>query len=275
MNDSLLVLDVDGVLNTRPAPGKDAGLGDEQVRRLVRVVITTGCSIVVSSAWRYMGIGPGSVLGQCLRSFGSLADPIASAIVGMTPLESTPEPRNENIMRYIVSPERPPARWIAVDDLREIEMLGPGHYLRTDPHVGLTDADADNLIAVLGTVPAEPSYFVKALVVHRFIITEAIKRKGTLTVRELHEFFDALETNNPRFSFDCWARDSLHDVLVLLETSGSVELEGRTTLGFLEPDHAHYPDQEQREVPCRDDPAGRSCVRHHAEREERCTLTSR
>jgi hypothetical protein len=148
MMDCILLLDVDGVLNSHRLPGENGGLDASCCYRLLDVIRATECYIVLSSAWRYMGHGPGSVFAQCLRGVlgNYTAWLIRRRIIDATRLESAPERRHETILAWVE--EHRPKTWVAVDDLVDIELLGQGHYVRTDGQ-GLTDADALRLIQLL------------------------------------------------------------------------------------------------------------------------------
>lgn len=150
----VIFLDVDGVLAPHRAPGEDAGLDTSCCRRLYDIVASTNCDIVVSAAWRYMGYGRNSVFGQCLRSvmlFEYERDIVMSAVVGACPLEpqdEPPVPRNVLISTWVA--EHKPERWVALDDLDDIRKLPDGHWVQTDGAIGLTDADAERVIELLG-----------------------------------------------------------------------------------------------------------------------------
>jgi hypothetical protein len=144
MNDyQILMLDMDGVLNAHVTPcvGRDMGINVECCRNLWRVLRQVECRIVLSSAWRYMGFGPDSVYGQCLRAVG-FAD-IQRLTIDRTRLEQGPEERHLAILDWV--DEHKPKRWVAVDDLEEIERLPAGHWLRTDGKRGFTISDAHAL----------------------------------------------------------------------------------------------------------------------------------
>lgn len=55
ISNSVIFLDIDGVLNVHGLPGEDGGLDPEKVCLLGGAIYETGAKIVLSSAWRYMG----------------------------------------------------------------------------------------------------------------------------------------------------------------------------------------------------------------------------
>jgi hypothetical protein len=146
---NILFLDIDGVLAPHREPGKDGGLDADMCLRLKHVLEATGCGIVLSSAWRYMGIGRWSVYGQCL--IGAVGFDRAKFIidhtVDTTALEGKPERRHLTILDWVMTHN--PIHWVAVDDLKDIERLGHNRYVRTDGKVGLTPGDARQLIRLL------------------------------------------------------------------------------------------------------------------------------
>lgn len=146
----ILFFDIDGVLNTHLPAGCDQGLHFSKVFQLSRIVGVIGCKLVLSSAWRYMGWGYGSVWQQCLRGLDQqeVTQPIVEAMIGATPLESTPEDRDVTIRRWLKE-HGTPASWCAVDDLEHVLRLAP-NAVRTLPHEGLTHTKASEVIDILG-----------------------------------------------------------------------------------------------------------------------------
>ncbi len=147
--DRVLFLDVDGVLSPRVRPCEDAGLDYVMVLRLDRILFKTGCKIILSSAWRYMGHGCRSVFAQCVRTVAStqlMAGRIICATIGACDLEEVgkPIPRDELILRWVDAHR--PKHWVALDDLDDIRRLPAGHWVQTDGAVGLTEYDAARVI---------------------------------------------------------------------------------------------------------------------------------
>jgi len=153
----VIVIDVDGVLRPTRAQGEESGIDPDCCACLARIV-RSGCEIVLSSSWRYSGFRRRSIFGQCVfdacRSFLRLGDAIAIVgnIVGATRLDKSPrEPRHLAILDWVA--EHKPEQWVAIDDLDDIRKLPDGHWVQTDGAVGLTDADADMVIELLGGEP--------------------------------------------------------------------------------------------------------------------------
>ena len=172
-----LFLDIDGVLNAHEyVPEVGCGqIHPDKVARLNRVLVATDAKIVLSSAWRYlchrneMNL---TGLGWLLRSHGVLKD----RLIGITQPDTMRS--NAHIPSYAYSgvPSSWPVgdergqqihHWLktfsngcymsgaevsyaVVDDL-DLGITAAGHpFVQTDGAVGLTDADADRLIELLG-----------------------------------------------------------------------------------------------------------------------------
>lgn len=158
----LLFLDIDGVLNGHEALESGyCGISHERASILNRVLSAVpDVQIVVSSAWRYMILEGAMTLkgfSYVLSMHGVLA---YGRMHGHTDADVHPDEqpdhfdretwkrlgltwRAEQIRSYLS--RHPVERWAVIDDLPlEIENL-----VQTDGNVGLTDADAERLIAIL------------------------------------------------------------------------------------------------------------------------------
>jgi hypothetical protein len=133
---SVIFLDVDGVLNT-----DHVGMDERLVSNLARIIEATGARIVVSSNWRYGGIGPGSDFEISMRHNGG--EKLMSAVVDRTGVMET---REEEILTWVE--EHGVKNWVAIDDLALD--LPPEHFVRTF-RTGLVSAKADEAIAKLSS----------------------------------------------------------------------------------------------------------------------------
>ena len=163
MTRAIVFLDFDGVLNhdewTRKRRARqepwptDADLIDPAcVARLQRLVDNTGAAIVISSAWR-------AIVGRtrsaaALRQRGLIAD-----VLGGTPIFDgtqhgsavmTSDGRAQEIHAWLYG-NALVTRWVVLDD-NHVE-VDRRRFVRTDPAVGLTDADVDRAIAILRRDP--------------------------------------------------------------------------------------------------------------------------
>lgn len=147
----VVFLDMDGVMGaarvwaqnaskrwTSPAGWVDPAM----VPRLNRLVRRTGARVVVSSSWRkYIGgDGVAAVLWAC----GFVGE-----VIGATPvMGDEPETwRGREIDRWLMG-RADVDRWVVLDDLAVA--VDAGRLVRTNMQVGLTDADVERAVAILG-----------------------------------------------------------------------------------------------------------------------------
>jgi len=136
----VIFLDVDGVLNTNGELGADAGLHYEKVMLLRAVVRKTKAKLVLSSSWRYMGIGVAGVFSQCLYTVSPVAHQvIMRALIGRTPLENVP--RVETIRMWLKS-NPSVEHYVALDDDETVRQLGDNYSVITKSGKGLTQKKA-------------------------------------------------------------------------------------------------------------------------------------
>jgi hypothetical protein len=168
----LLFLDMDGVLNNasfqyeHPFLQWDETIDPKNVERLERVLRETGALIVVSSAWRHEH--DATSMQEILRKFGATS----ANVIGITPSLGWDYPRATEIGLFLETLfiEGVPVEEIAaVDDtaifewdpyssiddenppdVSPMERLPQEAFVRTKMATGLTDEDANKLIAILG-----------------------------------------------------------------------------------------------------------------------------
>ena len=149
----VVFLDFDGVLNstgyTRTIdPDKFGGLSiewwaegldPEAVARLNTLLERTGAKVVISSSWRINS--PLTALQVLLRMRG-----FEGTSISKTELLSGAE-RCEEIQEWL---DRHPevTSYVILDDNTDAEI--EGHFIHTDMRVGLTDADVEEAIEILG-----------------------------------------------------------------------------------------------------------------------------
>jgi hypothetical protein len=147
----LLFLDIDGVLNSRQTYNKDLpdfhGLGKldpECVRNLNLITRTTGCGLVLSSAWRHeilMGAMTPAQFAQSMREFG-----VEGEFVGITPYIPGGVFRAEEIRAWLLTHEQT-GTFVVVDDDSDAEI--PGRFVLTDFEYGLTEEKAQEVIRLM------------------------------------------------------------------------------------------------------------------------------
>ncbi len=159
----VLFLDVDGVLNSNERRAYDyegiRGMDPELTGHLLRIVLQTGCKIVVSSSWRLGGIGPGSDFAVALAD-ADRSGKCLDAVIGATPCRMSNYRRRNEILWWLTNEGALPKaqRFAILDDEPSSIVDGPDDWLRehmfaTDDDLGLTEEIADRVIAHLGRMP--------------------------------------------------------------------------------------------------------------------------
>lgn len=153
----ILFLDIDGVLNTNHylKYGDDSedpdGLTSDQaqidpkkVELLNKIVLTTGCDVVVSSSWRLTN--KLADIRGILKSRG-----FKGKIVGKTPIVPSVKIRGEEIQAWLDSRASLGIRvenFIILEDEEEMGLL-ESRTIRTTTDQGLTDYQANRAIQLL------------------------------------------------------------------------------------------------------------------------------
>ncbi|HEY0708182.1 MAG TPA: HAD domain-containing protein [Polyangia bacterium] len=146
----IIFLDIDGVLNDRSRdPAAESSSFDRAaVARLNRVLATTGAKLVLSSSWRYVILDGTMTLGGfdfLLRTHGMAQE----SLIGVTCEDEVVPGRAAQIRRWL-DQHGPCGVWAAVDDHDLALGEDAWRQVRTQWELGLTDADADRLIEILG-----------------------------------------------------------------------------------------------------------------------------
>jgi hypothetical protein len=162
-HDRVLFLDIDGVLNCHEELHPDVLCGQfhrDKVERLNRILYHTGAKIVLSSAWRYLlyrGDMNLSGLDWLLRNNGVFA----GRIIGVTRKDTMRESDQFDGKNWPVCNERGQqitdwlkenpgtVKYAVIDDL-DLGISEAGHpFVHTDGSVGITDDEANQIIALL------------------------------------------------------------------------------------------------------------------------------
>ena len=153
----ILFLDLDGVANghERHANGY-YGTKPECVAQLNRVIAATDCKLVISSAWRYLVHNRHmTIIGleNLLLTHGVDAKGRVFSVTRNDLNISDKHERGKQITEWIreYANGGSPFGYAVVDDDNELGIPEAGHpFVKTDGKVGLTEADADRLIDILG-----------------------------------------------------------------------------------------------------------------------------
>ena len=166
----ILFLDIDGVLNGHEwdDEAKSCNIRRECVKHLNRVVKETGCRIVLSSAWRYMIHGGQMTLkgfGYLLRTHGLVTEIGAmNILIGLTrkddesvdPMDLKRDERGQQCREWLSLAlgmvGYSPSVFAAVDDDDQGFAEHGIPAVITDGKLGMTEADADRLITILGRI---------------------------------------------------------------------------------------------------------------------------
>lgn len=149
----LLFLDIDGVLNTHDIRHRvgSCSIHPDKVKILNRVIDSTNCKLVLTSAWRWLVHRKEMTLrgfDWLMRSHGLYAD----SIHGITRMESVGNPNDDRgylIIEYLR--DHTPKKYCVVDDL-DLSITVCGHpFVKTNSEVGLLDDHADRIIAILNS----------------------------------------------------------------------------------------------------------------------------
>jgi hypothetical protein len=145
----LVFLDIDGVLNDNAvcATAESSSLNPAAVARLNQVLRATGAKLVLSSSWRYLILdGSMSLQGfeYLLRTHGLDKD----CLLGHTDADEACPGRAAQILRWL-GQHGSGASWAVLDD--DVLDLGgqSWRHVQTQRGVGLTDADAARVLAIL------------------------------------------------------------------------------------------------------------------------------
>lgn len=140
----ILFLDIDGVLNPMVRKGR-AMIDPDCVEHLNNVITSTGCDIVISSAWRYLVLQGSMTVG----GFGYLLQThgVINRVIGTTELDIDFDARRcDQILKYMAGETCP---YAVVDDSDFGFTANKMPFVKTDPRLGLTGEDAIKLIDLL------------------------------------------------------------------------------------------------------------------------------
>lgn len=161
----VIFLDIDGVLNAGVQNGNqqmewsDGSLIDEEkVELLKQIVERTGASIILHSGWRFWfdeGLRP--TREEAERLVGILGN-YGIRIWDVTPDFSTEEIKKSKKFSLVKAKEilhwlkehQEVENWLVIDDLELHNEEVAKHLVRTDQTVGLTEADVELAVRMLG-----------------------------------------------------------------------------------------------------------------------------
>lgn len=148
-----LFLDIDGVLNghEKHADSPYTTIRPDCIQRLNKVIKDTGCVLVISSAWRYMMLGPNPPMTAVGFQYMLQSHGLVGTVKGFTCADETIRDREAQILQYVEAQKLLPRDWIVVDDLPLDFREYQNRFVRTDRDKGLQDKDVETLISILET----------------------------------------------------------------------------------------------------------------------------
>lgn len=157
MSTKLVVIDVDGVLNSaawfdRKPDGVLFAADPVAVARLNRILLQTSADLVMSSAWRtWDGLPSVAHAAGILRGFG-----VAGRVVGVTPALDDAQ-RGDEIEKWLIEKTRGPVYLAVLDDDGDMGAVSD-HLIQTSFETGLLDVHVDAAIELLTNGPTWSGY---------------------------------------------------------------------------------------------------------------------
>lgn len=165
----ILFLDIDGVLNTERQHDRcvEAGLAyvdnfgyafdPVSVANLKRIVDETSADIVISSSWKMWGL-------DAMQRLWARRD-LPGKVIGITPniesdemllsidldLMDIPAIKGSEIKEWLLTNGNQDTRYAIIDDLPDMLPEQQSHFVQTDPRIGITKEDANQVIEILTT----------------------------------------------------------------------------------------------------------------------------
>lgn len=140
----VLFLDIDGVLNSAAVlhdKGRHDAIDRGMVEQINRITTETGCSIVISSSWRYLWqLGE---LKAFLRQHG-----LIDVVIGATPKDSGEHRRDNEILAWLAAHPEVLSFAVVDDDIADLTGV-QDRLVGTSFTTGILPHHADKLIEML------------------------------------------------------------------------------------------------------------------------------
>lgn len=155
----VLFLDVDGVLNAWHLPDGESHEGHpihtQKVGRLQRILDETGAKVVLSSAWRHSHTLEEMDALLTARGWrgelvGSTPDVWVQDASGLWTASMDADIRRGAEIRQWLEDHPEVTSYVILDDTDDMLPEQEERFVRTNPALGLTEADADEAIRILG-----------------------------------------------------------------------------------------------------------------------------
>jgi hypothetical protein len=138
---SILFLDIDGVIND--TTGNQHDLDKDKVALLVNIIQQTNCDIVITSDWRYGGIGSNSQLQNSLVKAGGQI--VCNHIIGST--ITSEDCRSDQIRQWLFD-NMYDGFYVILDDNKMFDDDLNIHLVKTQKIYGLTKTQSDIVITM-------------------------------------------------------------------------------------------------------------------------------
>ena len=162
----VVFLDIDGVLNTKwwytqmdrntPKDKYGYAFDPNAVSNLKKIIDETGADIVISSSWKSFGI---SELEDMWQDRG-----LPGKLIGITPNTVSDEMllnadldhmelfsiRGMEIKEWLSKNGKRISHYAIIDDMDNMLPEQQSHFVKTDPEIGITKENANQVIAILG-----------------------------------------------------------------------------------------------------------------------------
>jgi len=163
----VLFLDIDGVLNTErqhdrcvnegipSVDGFGYAFDPEAAINLKRIVEETGADIVISSSWKLWGL-------DAMQRMWARRD-LPGKVIDITPNTESdemllsidlnymdiPAIKGSEIKEWLSTNGHDVTHYAILDDLSDMLPEQESHFVQTDPRIGITEDDAEQVISIL------------------------------------------------------------------------------------------------------------------------------
>lgn len=163
----ILFLDIDGVLNTErqhnrcvcngvaQVDGFGYAFDPEAVANLKRIVKQTGADIVISSSWKFWGLDAMQRMWERRDLPGKVIDVtpnnVSDEMLLSVDLEymDIPAGKGSEIKEWMTTKGQQVTHYAILDDLPDMLPEQESHFVQTDPRIGMTKDNAEQVISIL------------------------------------------------------------------------------------------------------------------------------
>ena len=167
MMRKIIFLDIDGVLNTQDwhsrktndTPRDEFGwvFDPVAVENLAHIIKETGASIVISSSWKFLGIGKLRQMWKIRKLPGTILDITPNTVSDEMLLNANLDEmelgvcRGNEIKEWLSRHKGEVSNYVIIDDFDDLLPEQEDHAILTDSLIGITGFDAMKAIRILKT----------------------------------------------------------------------------------------------------------------------------